>query len=44
MKLTLRQATSSDASTLADIYFSAFSSSVISLLCFPRTNPSVHNF
>ncbi|TGO20838.1 hypothetical protein BPAE_0262g00150 [Botrytis paeoniae] len=37
MNLTLRPATTADAEALANIYFSAFSSDEISLLCFPRS-------
>lgn len=40
MPLTLRPATEADASQLADIYFSAFTIDAISLLVFPRDNPS----
>jgi GNAT superfamily N-acetyltransferase len=44
MKLILRPAIPSDAPALTDIYFSAFSSDDISLLCFPRGSPSVYAF
>jgi hypothetical protein len=44
MKLTLRPAILSDAPNLTDIYFSAFSSDAISLLCFLRNNAAVHTF
>jgi hypothetical protein len=44
MKLALRPATPLDIPAFTDIYFSAFSSDDIPLLCFPRDNPSVYNF
>ncbi|KAF7907108.1 uncharacterized protein EAF01_004695 [Botrytis porri] len=40
MNLTLRPATAADAEALTNIYFSAFSSDEISLLCFPRSSVS----
>lgn len=44
MRLSLRRATPSDACTLTDIYFSAFSEDEIAIRCFPRDDPEVYNF
>jgi hypothetical protein len=44
MALTLRTATLADAADMTDIYLSAFSIDAISLLCFPRDNPSVYKW
>lgn len=42
MPLILRKAVLEDATAILDMYFSAFSTSPVSLLCFPRDNNDVY--